>query len=47
MEMNPAAGKSGMVVDVSIEADGKTANYVIPETSIMLYVNYTSKKDKK
>lgn len=37
MEMNPAAGKSGMVVDVSIEADGKTANYVIPENLSVTY----------
>lgn len=37
MEMNPAAGKSGMVVDVSIEADGKTANYVIPESLSVTY----------
>ena len=35
--LNPAAGKSGMVVDVSIEADGKTANYVIPETLSVTY----------
>lgn len=35
--MNPAAGKSGMVVDVSIEADGKTANYVIPESLSVTY----------
>ena len=37
MELNPAAGKSGMVVDVSIEADGKTANYVIPESLSVTY----------
>ena len=37
MELNPAAGKSGMVVDVSIEAGGKTANYVIPETLSVTY----------
>lgn len=37
MEMNPAAGKSGMVVDVSIVADGKTANYVIPENLSVTY----------
>nr|DAI60444.1 MAG TPA: hypothetical protein [Caudoviricetes sp.] len=37
MELNPTAGKSGMVVDVSIEADGKTANYVIPETLSVTY----------
>lgn len=37
MEMNPAAGKSGMVVDVSIVVDGKTANYVIPENLSVTY----------
>lgn len=37
MEMNPAVGKSGMVVDVSIVADGKTANYVIPENLSVTY----------
>lgn len=37
MEMNPAAGKSRMVVDVSIVADGKTANYVIPENLSVTY----------
>lgn len=37
MEMNPAAGKSGMVVDVSIVADGKTDNYVIPENLSVTY----------
>lgn len=37
MEMNPVAGKSGMVVDVSIVADGKTANYVIPENLSVTY----------
>ena len=37
MEMSPAAGKSGMVVDVSIVADGKTANYVIPENLSVTY----------
>lgn len=37
MEMNPAASKSGMVVDVSIVADGKTANYVIPENLSVTY----------
>lgn len=37
MEMNPAAGKTGMVVDISIEADGRTANYVFPEGSSVAY----------
>ena len=37
MEMNPAAGKSGMVVDVSIVANGKTAKYVIPENRSVTY----------
>lgn len=37
MDMNPAAGKTGMVVDISIEADGKVASYVFPEGSSVAY----------
>lgn len=32
-EMNPKTGKSDMVVDVTIEAEGKSGTYVIPESS--------------
>lgn len=31
LEMNPKTGKSEMVVDVAIEANGKNATYAIPE----------------
>ena len=31
LEMNPKTGKSEMVIDIAIEADGKKATYAIPE----------------
>ena len=37
MDVNPTAGISGMVVDLAIEVNGKTANYVIPESSSVAY----------
>lgn len=37
MDINAGAGKSGMVVDVTIEAGGRTANYVIPESLSVTY----------
>ncbi len=37
MDIGAASGKSGMVVDVSIEANGKTGNYVIPENLSVTY----------
>ena len=37
MDISPMSGTSGMVVDISIESDGKTANYVIPESSSVTY----------
>lgn len=39
MEMNPKTGKTEMVVDVTIEADGKTATYAIPENLSVTYAN--------
>ena len=33
LEMNPKTGKSEMVVDIAIEADGKKATYAIPEST--------------
>lgn len=38
MQMNPF-NKAGMVVDVEIEADGKTATYAIPEGLAVTYSN--------
>lgn len=32
MEMNQKTGKTEMVIDITIEANGKTATYVIPES---------------
>lgn len=37
MEMNQKTGKAEMVIDVTIEADGKTATYVIPENLSVTY----------
>lgn len=38
METNPAAGRTGMVVDVVIDGgDGRTASYVIPEALSVTY----------
>lgn len=39
MEMNPKSGKSDMVVDVTIEANGKTAAYAIPENLSVTYAD--------
>lgn len=37
MEVNQKTGKAEMVIDVTIEADGKTATYVIPESLSVTY----------
>lgn len=37
MEVNPKSGKSEMVVDITIEANGKTGNYAIPENLSVTY----------
>lgn len=37
MEMNQKAGKTEMVMDITIEANGKTATYVIPENLSVTY----------
>lgn len=37
MEMNHKTGKTEMVVDVTIEADGKIATYAIPESHSVTY----------
>lgn len=37
VEMMPSTGKSEMVIDFSIEADGKTGTYVIPESLSVSY----------
>ena len=37
MEMNQKTGKTEMVVDITIEANGKTATYVIPENLSVTY----------
>lgn len=47
LEMNPKTGKSEMVVDIAIEADGKKATYAIPEsTSITWAGNLVLSTDK-
>lgn len=40
MEMNPKTNKTEMVVDVTIEADGKTATYSIPEGLSVTYAGH-------
>lgn len=37
IEMNQKTGKTEMVIDVTIEANGKTATYVIPENLSVTY----------
>lgn len=37
MEMNQKTGKTEMVIDITIEANGKTATYVIPENLSVTY----------
>ena len=37
MEMNPKSGKSEMVIDITIDANGKTGNYAIPENLSVTY----------
>lgn len=37
VEMNQKTGKTEMVIDVTIEANGKTATYVIPENLSVTY----------
>lgn len=37
MEMNQKTGKTEMVIDITIEANGKTATYVIPESLSVTY----------
>ena len=39
MDINQSINKTDMVVDVSIEVDGKTATYVIPESLSVTYAN--------
>lgn len=39
MDINQSINKTEMVVDVSIEVDGKTATYVIPESLSVTYAN--------
>jgi hypothetical protein len=37
VEMNPKSGKTEMVVDITIEAGGKTATYTMPDNISMTY----------
>lgn len=47
LEMNPKTGKSEMVIDIAIEADGKKATYAIPEsTSVTWAGNLVLSTDK-
>lgn len=39
MEMNPKTGKQEIVVDVTIEASGKTGTYTIPEGHSVTYAD--------
>ena len=39
VEMNQKTGKAEMVVDVTIEANGKTATYAIPESHSITYAS--------
>ena len=32
MEMNPKTGKTEMIIDVDVEANGVTANYAFPDS---------------
>lgn len=48
MEMNQKTGKTEMVVDVTVEADGKTATYTIPENLSVTYAgNIVLSTDKQ
>lgn len=48
LEMNPKTGKSEMVIDIAIEADGKKATYAIPEsTSVTWAGNLVLSTDKQ
>lgn len=48
MDMNPKTGKTGMVVDVTIVANGKTATYSIPENLTVTYAeNLVLSTDKQ
>ena len=40
MEMNQKTGKTEMVVDVTIEANGKMATYAIPESHSVTYAGH-------
>lgn len=37
IEMNQKTGRSEMIIDVTVEADGKTATYAIPENLSVTY----------
>lgn len=37
IEMNQKTGKTEMVIDITIEANGKTATYIIPENLSVTY----------
>lgn len=39
LDINQHTGKSEMVVDITIEAEGKSATYVIPENLTVTYAN--------
>lgn len=39
MEMNPKTGKQEIVVDVTVEANGKTGTYAIPEGLSITYAD--------
>ena len=40
LEMNQKTGKTEMVVDVTIEANGKMATYAIPESHSVTYAGH-------
>lgn len=40
LEMNQKSGKTEMVVDVTIDANGKTATYTIPESLSVTYAGH-------
>lgn len=48
MDMNQKTGKTEMVVDVTVEANGKTATYTIPEGLSVTYAgNFVLSTDKQ
>lgn len=48
VEMNQKTGRTEMVVDVTVEADGKTATYAIPENlSVTFAGNFVLSTDKQ